>query len=79
MTDFICHSSLPYVVLEKVALTSVEVCIYPRKKRRPCVYISTPLRYQQKIVRLVLEPLRKLALIHMRTTKAQISLRIRAD
>ena len=31
MTDFICHSSLPCVVLEKVALTSTEVCVYPRK------------------------------------------------
>ena len=57
------------------------------QKRRPCVYISTPLRYQQKVARLVLdpwfkssyEPLRKLALIHVRTTKAQISLRVRAD
>ena len=27
----ICHSSLPCVVLEKVALTSIEVCIYPHK------------------------------------------------
>ena len=44
------------------------------QKYRPCVYISTPLRYQQKVVRLVLdpwfkssyEPLRKLALINMR-------------
>ena len=57
------------------------------QKRKPCVYISTQLRYQQKVVRLVLdpwfkssyEPLRKLALIHVRTTKAQISLRVRAD
>ena len=57
------------------------------QKRRPCVDISTPLRYQQKVVWLVLdpwfkssyEPLRKLALIHVRTTKAQISLRVCAD
>ena len=26
------------------------------QKCRPCVYISTPLRYQQKVVRLVLDP-----------------------
>ena len=57
------------------------------QKRRLCVYISTPLKSQQKVVRLVLdpwfkssyEPLRKLSLIHVRTTKAQISLRVRAD
>ena len=57
------------------------------QKRKPCVYISTLLRYQQKVVRLALdpwfkssyEPLRKLALIHVRTTKAQICLRVRAD
>ena len=57
------------------------------QKRRPRVYISTPLRYQQKVVRLGLdpwfkssyEPLRKLPLIHVRTTKAQISLRVYAD
>ena len=57
------------------------------QKRRPCVYISTPLRCQPKVVRLVLdpwfkssyEPLRKLSFIHVRTTKAQISLHICAD
>ena len=31
MTDFICHSWLSCVVLEKVALTSIEVCIDSRK------------------------------------------------
>ena len=84
MTDFICHSSLPCVVLEKVADFYWSLYL-SAQKRRPCVYISTPLRYQQKVVRLVLdpwfkssyEPLRKLTLIlvHVRTTNAQISLR----
>ena len=32
MTDSICHSSLRRAVLETVALTSIEFCIYPRKK-----------------------------------------------
>ena len=49
MTDSICHSSLRRAVIETVALTSIEFCINPRKKSRPCVYISTPLnRYQPK-------------------------------
>ena len=86
MTDFICHSSLPCVVLEKVALTYWSLYL-SAQKRRPCVYISTPLRWQQKVVRLVLdpwfkssyEPLRKLSLIHVWTTKAKISLRVCAD
>ena len=32
MTDYICHSSLPCVVLEKVALTSTEVFLFIRAK-----------------------------------------------
>ena len=41
MTDSICHSSLPCAVLEKVALISVEFCIYPCKKIDSCIYQYT--------------------------------------
>ena len=47
MTDFICHSSLPRTVLEKVTLTTIQFRIHPRTKVDPmfqCVYISTPLK-----------------------------------
>ena len=47
MTDSICHPSLPHMVLEKVTLTTIQFCIYPRTKVDPmsqCVYISTPLK-----------------------------------
>ena len=60
--------------------------VFIRTKSRPCVYISTPLkRYQNKnsatcawsIVQVFCG--KKSALIHVRTTKAQISLRVRTD
>ena len=47
MTDSICHSSLPRMVLEKVTLTTIQFRIYPHTKVDPmfqCVYISTPLK-----------------------------------
>ena len=86
MTDSICHSSLPRTVLEKVTLTTIQFRIHPRTKvdtMFQCVYISTPLKScPYKVVQLVLdlwrESLRKPALIYMRTTKAPISLRVRA-
>ena len=86
MTDSICHSSLPRTVLEKVTLTTIQFRIHSRTKVDPmfqCVYISTPLKScPYKVVQLVLdlwrESLRKPSLIYVRTTKAQISLRVRA-
>ena len=88
LTDSICHSLLRRAVLETVALTSIEFCINPCKKvDHVCILIRHWIDTNQKVVRFVLdlwfkspnELLRKLALIHVRTTKAQISLRIRAD
>ena len=88
MTDSICHSSLRRTVLETVSLTSVELCINPRKKvDHVCILVRHWIDTNQKAVRFVLdlwfkspyEPLRKLALIHVQTTKAQISLRVRTD
>ena len=80
MTDSICHSSLPHMVLEKVTLTTIKFRIYPRTKVDPmfyCVYISTPLKsypYKSSVACLIYgESLRKPALIHVRTTKPQIS------
>ena len=85
MTDSICHSSLPRTVLEKVTLTTIKFRIYPRTKVDPmfyCVYISTSLKsypYKSSATCFIYgESLRKPALIHVRTTKAQISLRVRA-
>ena len=74
--------------LETVALTSIEFCINPpRKVDHVFILVRHWIDTNQKVVRFVLdlwfkspyEPLRKLALIHVRTTKAQISLRVRAD
>ena len=82
MTDSICHFSLWRAVIETVALTSIEFCINPRKKvDHICILVRHWIDTSQKVVRFVLdlwfkspyEPLRKLALIHVRTTKAQIS------
>ena len=47
MTDSICHSSLRRTVLEKVTLTTLKFCVYPRTKVDPMfyyVYISAPLK-----------------------------------
>ena len=47
MTDSICHSSLPRMVLEKVTLTTIQFRIHPRTKVDPmfqCVCISMPLK-----------------------------------
>ena len=77
MTDSICHSSLRRAVLETVALTSIDFC---KKADHVCILVRHWIDTNQKVVRFVLdlwfkspyEPLRKLALIHMRTAKAQI-------
>ena len=85
MTYSICHSSLPRTVLEKVILTTIQFRIHPRTKVDPmfqCVYISMPLKscpYKSSATCLIYgESLRKPALIYVRTTMAQISLRVRA-
>ena len=71
-----------------VALTSIEFCINPHKKvDHVCILVRHWIDTNQNVVRFVLdlrfkspyEPLRKLALIHVRTTKAQISLRVHED
>ena len=70
------------------ALTSIEFCINPRKNvDHVCILVRQWIDTNQKVVRFVLdlwfkspyEPLRKLALIHVRTKKVQISLRVHAD
>ena len=83
-TDSICHSSLPRTVLEKVTLTTIQFRIYPRTKVdfNVCILVRHWRAVHTKVVQLVLdlwrELLRKPALIYVQTTKAQISLRVRA-
>ena len=54
MTYFICH--FPLCGFGESGFDFHWSLYLSAQKRRPWVYISTPLRYQQKVVRLVLDP-----------------------
>ena len=45
MTDSICHSSLPRMVLEKVTLTTIQFRIHPCTKVDPCFNVCILVRH----------------------------------